>query len=178
MQYFEFYELPVSFLLDESELKKRFLQKSKQSHPDFFTLESDEKQADTLELSTFNNEAYRTLSDFDKRMGYILEQKGILAEEGKNEVPQDFLMEMMEFNEAMMELEFGFDLDIYQKAKSDLASLEQNLLDDVTPILRAFDENSSRPGDLEIVKDFFFKKRYLWRIQENLDRFAPASKEV
>jgi molecular chaperone HscB len=178
MQYFDFYELPVSFLLDEGELKKRFLQKSRQYHPDFFTLETDEEQAKTLELSTLNNQAYRTLADFDLRMGYILDQKGLLAEEGKNEVPQDFLLDMMELNEALMELEFDFDPAVFENAQSQLAALEKSLLDEVMPVLNTFDNTDPNQGELKIVKDFFFKKRYLWRIQENLNRFAPASKEA
>jgi molecular chaperone HscB len=39
---------------------------------------------EVLELSTLNNNAYKTLSDFDKRMKYILELKEVLGEEGKN----------------------------------------------------------------------------------------------
>ncbi|NJN78060.1 MAG: DnaJ domain-containing protein [Saprospiraceae bacterium] len=80
-------------MLNEKALKKKFYQLSKQFHPDFYTLESEEKQAEILELSTINNDAYKTLSDFDKRMEYILKEKGVYAEEGQNKVPQDFLME-------------------------------------------------------------------------------------
>ncbi len=54
MQYFDLYDLPISFLLDVKALKKKFYQLSKQFHPDFFTLESEEKQAEILELSTDN----------------------------------------------------------------------------------------------------------------------------
>ena len=78
MNYFEFYNIPVSFKVDNAALKAIFYSNSKKYHPDFFTLENDEKQAEILELSTLNNEAYKTLKDFDKRMKYILDQKGIM----------------------------------------------------------------------------------------------------
>ncbi|MCB0519554.1 MAG: Fe-S protein assembly co-chaperone HscB [Lewinellaceae bacterium] len=178
MDYFEFFEIPVSFHLDNADLKQRFLQKSRQFHPDFFTLAGEEKQAEVLELSTLNNEAYRTLSDPDKRMGYILQHLGLIAEEGKNEVPQDFLMDMMDLNEALMELEFGFDESVFEKAKNDLAQIEMALSNEVAPYLERFDANKPNLAELETIKDFYFKKRYLWRIQENLDRFAPVSKET
>ena len=88
-----------------------------------------------LELSTLNNEAYKTLSDFDKRMKYILEIKAVLDEEGKNQIPQDFLMEMMDINEQLMELEFDFDPNIYRKVKSELAQQEKQAYQSIQSII-------------------------------------------
>ena len=163
---------------DGAGLKRHFLQNSKKFHPDFFTLESDEKQAEILERSTLNNQAFRTLSDFDLRMKYILELKDILKEEGKNDIPQDFLKEMMDINEALMELEFDFDEIIFQEVKDKTHQMESALYEEIRPILESWDEKKSSPLELETVKDFFLKKRYILRIKENLDRFAPASKEA
>ena len=118
MNYFEFFEIPISFKVDEAALKRIFYANSKKYHPDFYTLESEEKQAEILELSTLNNQAYKTLSDFDKRMKYILDLKEILAEEGQNQLPQSFLMEMMDINEVLMELEFDFDTQKFEQARN------------------------------------------------------------
>jgi molecular chaperone HscB len=177
MDYFKFFDLPVSFFPDEAELKRRYLLNSKRWHPDFHTLEPEEKQAEILELSTQNNLAYLTLSDFDKRLHYILEQKGLLAD-GKLELPQDFLMEMMDINEAVLELESDFDENQCQQARLQVELLESKLLLEAKPAMEAYSEGVSAKADLEPVKDFFLKRRYLWRIQENLDKFAPASKEA
>ena len=168
MNYFEFFEIPVSFTLDQAELKRIFYANSKKYHPDFFTLESEEKQMEVLELSTLNNNAYKTLSDFDKRMKYILELKNIMGEEGKNKIPQEFLMEMMDINENLMELEFDFDQSNFDQVQNDLKSLEGNLFAKVKPHL----ENASDEGSLEEVKNYFLKNRYLLRIKENLNKFA------
>ena len=173
MKYFDLYDLPVSFLLDEKALKKKFYQLSKQFHPDFFTLESDEKQAEILELSTINNDAYKTLSDFDKRMAYILKEKGVYAEEGQNKVPQDFLMEMMDINEALMELEFDFDENAYQTAKVAVENLDKSIYSDIEPILENYDDATVSADDLEKIKNFYFKRKYLLRIQNNFSKFAP-----
>jgi len=172
MNYFEFFDIPIAFKLDEADLKSRFYEHSKKYHPDFYTLESEEKQAEILELSTLNNEAYRTLADFDKRMKYILEKKGILQEEGKNEIPQDFLMEMMELNEALMELEFDFEEAIYQDALQKIQQAESAIFQEITTIIEHYDDQKATPAELSAVKDFFLKKRYLLRIRENLSKFA------
>ncbi|MFK7946768.1 MAG: Fe-S protein assembly co-chaperone HscB [Saprospiraceae bacterium] len=172
MQYFELYDLPVSFLLDGKLLKRKFYKLSKQFHPDFYTLESEEKQAEILELSTVNNEAYKTLSDFDKRMEYILKEKSVYGEEGKNKVPQDFLMEMMEVNEALMELEFDFDSSILETTKQNIKNMEEELYNEILPILKNYNEANTSTTNLEQIKDFHFKRKYLLRIQNNLSKFA------
>ena len=172
MNYFEFFDIPVSFLLDEAALKRAFYSNSKKYHPDFYTLESEEKQQEVLDLSTFNNNAYKTLSNFDKRMKYILDLKGALAEEGQNQIPQDFLMEMMDINENLMELEFDFDQQKYDEAVKGLETLESQLLQAVQPSIEKFDKNNSEEGELIAIKNYYLKKRYLLRIHENLNKFA------
>ena len=174
MNYFEFYDLPISFLLDENVLKKKFYANSKRYHPDFFTLESEERQNEILELSTRNTQAYKTLSDFDRRMKYILDLKGVLEEEGKNTLPQDFLMDMMDINEAIMELEFDFDETTYQKALKETQNIENQIFDEVKPVIETYQDGVIIASDLKKVKIFFLKKRYLLRILENLSKFAPA----
>ncbi|MEM6724149.1 MAG: Fe-S protein assembly co-chaperone HscB [Bacteroidota bacterium] len=172
MNYFEFYELPVSFLLEASVVKKRFLQLSKQYHPDFYTLESAEKQAEILEKSTMNTNAFKTLSNFDARMKYVLGLKGVLDEEGQAKLPQDFLMEMMDVNEELMELEFDNDPTKVEVIKNTVQGLENELYAQVSKILEDYDEKNSSSEELETVKDYYYKKRYLLRIRENLNKFA------
>ncbi len=172
MNYFEFYNIPLTFLVEEGALRQTFYTNSKKYHPDFYTLASEEEQQRALELSTRNNEAYKTLSDFDRRMRYILELKGAIAAEGKNDIPQDFLLEMMDFNEALMELEMAFDTPKYQQLLADLDTIERGLLEEVMPLLKSFDEGEEGETALAAAKDYYFKKRYLLRIRENLDKFA------
>ncbi|MBK7407344.1 MAG: Fe-S protein assembly co-chaperone HscB [Saprospirales bacterium] len=172
MDFFQYYDLPLSFLLDEADLKRRYYAHSKRLHPDFYTLESEEKQAEILEQSTYNNQAYKALSNFDARMRYILELKGLMPEEGQSSLPQEFLMEMMDVNEQLMELEFDFDAEAYAHVLRALERLEQELLAEVTPTLEAFDSSPTGNIDLQPVVDYYFKKKYLLRIRENLGKFA------
>lgn len=172
MNYFEFFQLPISFQMDDDALRKAFYANSKKYHPDFYTLEPEDKQAEILELSTTNNQAYHTLADFDKRIRYILELKGYWAEEGQNQLPNDFLADMMDINEAIMELDFDFDEKKMQETRQAVATLEQELLDSVLPVFQQFDQNPDDTPLLAAVKDYYLKKRYLLRIKENLSKFA------
>ncbi len=173
MNHFEFFGIPMRFIIDEDALRKIYYANSKKYHPDFYTLEPEEKQAEILELSTLNNQAYLTLADFDKRMKYILECKGVMADEGQNQLPQAFLAEMMDINEALMELEFDFDAGKYAQALHDADNLEEELFDEIYPVLQQFEDKAQDLGTLSAVKDFYLKKRYLLRIKENLAKFAP-----
>ncbi|RZL52049.1 MAG: Fe-S protein assembly co-chaperone HscB, partial [Pedobacter sp.] len=44
MNYFELYELPISFNPDQAIVKQQFYALSKKFHPDFYINESEEKQ--------------------------------------------------------------------------------------------------------------------------------------
>ena len=170
MNFFEFYEVPMSFFPDEGALRKIFYANSKKYHPDFFTLASEEEQAEALKMSTLNNEAFKTLVDFDKRMKYILELKGAMEEEGQNKLSPDFLMEMMEINEGLMELEFDYDAGVHQKMLSGLEGLEKGLMEEVLPSLEEFGKGVEEGEILEKAKAYYLKKRYLLRIRTNLEK--------
>lgn len=172
MNYFHFFDLPLAFKIDEHLLKQRFYDNSKKYHPDFYTLESEEKQEEILASSTFNNQAYRTLSDFDKRMEYLLQLKGALAEEGKNDIPKDFLMEMMEINESLMELEFDFDEEKYREVLQEIDNQERVIYAEAAAIIENYDDKKTTAQELSLVKDYYLKKKYLLRIRENISKFA------
>jgi len=173
MNYFEFFEIPVAFQLDEADLKKKFYKNSKRFHPDFYTLEATAKQAEALELSSLNNEAYKVLLDFDQRMKYILELESVMGAEGENKMPQAFLMEMMEVNETLMELEFDHDATKLEAIRETIAQKETSLREAVAPALKNYDLGIEKIENLKRIKDYYLKNRYLLRIYKNLNKFAP-----
>jgi molecular chaperone HscB len=172
MNYFQFYDLPVSFFPDETALKKKFHQFSRQFHPDFYTLESPERQSEVLELSARNTAAYKTLTDADARMKYILELHDVWGDEGSQKLPNSFLADMMDINEALMELEFDFDKTQFTLIEKNIQTLDNELLTEIEPVLKRYSFETPDLEDLKKVKIFYLKKRYLLRITENLIKFA------
>ena len=173
MNYFAFFDIPVSFQVDASALRRVYLENSRKYHPDFHTRASDGDQADMLDQSTLNNEAYKTLLDPDRRMRYILEINGLLGDGVElPELPPDFLMDMMEINEALMELEFDFDETRLQAAMQQVQDIEKSLLHAIQPVLDGWEPDQG-VAPLKAVRDHYLKKRYLLRIRENLSKFAP-----
>ncbi|MEM9820753.1 MAG: iron-sulfur cluster co-chaperone HscB C-terminal domain-containing protein [Bacteroidota bacterium] len=172
MNYFEFYGIPLSLRVDQAALKRQFYQFSRQYHPDFYTQESAERQAEILELSTLNNNAYKTLSNFDLRMKHLLEIKQQLKEEGQNKLPQDFLMDMMEINEQLMDLELDFDEKVYLKVIEAIQEQEDQLLSPIQIYIDEYPGSENEAEALEKIKEYYLKKRYLLRIRKNLNKFA------
>jgi len=171
MNYFKFYGLKESLKIDEAELKQKFYENSKRFHPDFFTLDDVEKQMEALEQSTYNNTAYKTLIDFERRLHYFLEMKGILSEEGSNQIPQEFLMEMMEVNEAIMELQFDFNQDHFSQLFKELEHAKDQLYKDIESLIpKASNELSEE--DKQALKNYYLKSKYLRRLEDNFEKLG------
>ncbi|MCO4294204.1 Fe-S protein assembly co-chaperone HscB [Solitalea sp. MAHUQ-68] len=177
MNYFQFYDIPVSFNPDESLLKKKFYALSKQYHPDFYVNESEEKQTEVLELSTLNNNAFKVLSNPVKRLEYVLELNGLIIEGEKNQLPQAFLMEMMDINEQLMELEFDEDEQRLTEINEQVSGLENNLTTELDKLTEGFDAHSEeqQKNILLKIKDNYYKSKYLLRIKEKLHTFATRN---
>jgi len=164
--YFHFFNLPVSPTLDAAALKRTFYANSKRYHPDFHTLAEEAAKEEALEKSTINNQGYKVLADEDRRLKHLLDLKGALGEEGSNKMPQAFLMEMMDINEALMELQFDEDPAAKAKIEAMIAELEAGFHADVAKLLNQYDDATVSDADLEKLKDYYLKKRYLRRLKQ------------
>ena len=91
--------------LDRADLERRFHGLNRRLHPDYFRLRSPEEQTISLEASAAVNTAYRTLRDPVGRVEYLLELEGMgLGSAGQAKPPADLFEEIMELQEARMEL--------------------------------------------------------------------------
>jgi molecular chaperone HscB len=174
MNYFQFYDIPLSFNPDQTLVKKKFYELSKTYHPDFYINESEEKQQEILEKSTLNNKAYQTLSNSAKLLPYLLSLQGVLLEGEKYNLPQSFLMEMMEVNEALMELEFDADEEGIEKAITDVELMEKSLGNELSRAIAQYENEAEEVKNivLDLIKDIYYRKKYLLRIRESIDKFA------
>ena len=172
INYFAFYGLPLSFKLDESLLKKKFYALSREYHPDFHANEPQDKQDEILEKSTLNNEAYKVLSDPLKRIEYILELHDMLAEGDKYTLPQDFLMDMMDVNEALMDMEFDPDPSRLMTISAEIDQLEASFFDELKQLTDEFDaKTNSDPNNILLkIKDIWYREKYLMRIRKSIGK--------
>lgn len=108
--FFSLFELPQAFRLNVSELDSRYRDVQAQVHPDRFANAPESERRMSMQWATRANEAYQTLKKPLGRARYLLELNGHdLQAENNTAMPADFLMEQMEWREAVMEARAGGD---------------------------------------------------------------------
>jgi len=161
MNHFELFQIPVSFHPDLALVKKRFYQLSREFHPDFFVNDSAEEKEQKLLISAQVNKAYQIFQDEQALIKYILIEKGLLVEEEKYSLPPDFLMEVMDLNELLMDAN---DPATKQQIKNNLDILQNTIYEPVKTIITTYQEGISSEKELLQVKAYYYQKKYLDRI--------------
>ncbi len=158
MNYFELFELPVSFKIDKSKLAQKYFELQKKTHPDFFAKGTEHEQEQALEISSQLNKALKIFKNEDQTIKYVLQLKELLEEEEKYQLPPAFLMEMMELNE-----------ELTQDSAQQITDLQDQLYTEVQPIIENYDDATASTADLLKLKEYYYKKKYLQRILDRLD---------
>lgn len=170
--YFEIFDIPVSFYPDLNLLKKKYYSLSRNFHPDFYTMEPDDVKNEILIKSGKLNTSYKILSDESLRMKYILDMYQLLNDADNKSLDQTFLMNMMEINEAIFDLELEFKLDEYQKLSTSIDFIDAELREKVKKDIDDFENKRNVDLALLNIKEYYLKSKYLLRIRENISTFA------
>jgi len=100
--FYELFELPVQFEIDDEYLTSRFRALQKALHPDRFAGATEAEKRWSVQAASFVNEAFQTLNKPIARAGYLLSLNGIsIDEETDTQMSPSFLMEQMELREAL-----------------------------------------------------------------------------
>lgn len=169
MNYFDLFELPVSLQPDEKLVKKKFYELSRKYHPDFYSNASEKEQADALETSSTVNKAYKIFLNEDETIKYVLQQKGLIQEEEKYELPPTFLMEMLELSEQMMEAKMKDDGNATSSVQKQIENVQKEIYDPVQTVIENYQEGATTEEELLQVKDYYYKKKYLNRILAGME---------
>jgi len=163
MNYFDWFGLPGRALLDEAELRRRYIARSREVHPDFHTLADAEAREQALTQSTFNNQAYRALQQLGSRLRYLLETAGYWREGETPRLPPDFLMDMMDWSE---EQEAGSlsPTELRQR----LLDKEQSLRAEHNDLLQRFEAAQAPEADWLALRLFYAQWVYLRRLDERM----------
>lgn len=169
MNYFELFEIPVQLKVNAASLSKKFFELSRKYHPDYHAQSDGGLQAEALERSAMLNKAWKTFQDTDATINYVLRLKGLLEEEEKYGLPADFLMEVMELNERLMEQSVGgSQQSAVDGVREDVLRIEKEIYEPVKEIVEHYEEGVTSEKELLQVKDYYYKKKYLDRIGRQL----------
>jgi molecular chaperone HscB len=173
MNYFEFYQLPLSCHPDQDLVKKNYYANSKKYHPDRFMQADAKTKIEALQQSALNNEAYTTLQDPMLTIAHLLRIKGLLLPDEKYQLPSSFLMEVMDLNEQLSDWENqGKDTELGQSLQQSVHEFIKQLQDDIAPTMQLIDSGQEEESLFLKLKEFYFKHKYLLRIKERMSIFA------
>lgn len=102
--HFVLFGLTPAFRIDALALDKRFRELQAQVHPDRYAHAGEAERRVSLQWATRVNEAYQTLKNPLPRAQYLLDLAGKeIDRENNTSMPPEFLMEQMEWREAVAE---------------------------------------------------------------------------
>src|SRR6478752_3933146 len=109
---FQLFAVPARFVQDRAKLDARWKELQREAHPDRFAAQGAAAQRVAMQWSVRINEAYQRLRDPLKRAAYLCELRGAPIDAERNTaVPTEFLMQQMEWPEALDDAATDHELD-------------------------------------------------------------------
>ena len=145
--HFELFHLPQRFALDTGALDAAYRDVQGRVHPDKFVNATDAEKRVAMQWATRANEAYQTLKNPQKRAQYMCELNGVdLQTESNTAMPMAFLMQQMEWREALAEARGDKDADGLEALDKQLRNERQARLLDIEHQIDAGDFHAAAQG--------------------------------
>ena len=161
---FELFGVPMQFAQDRAQLDARWKELQREAHPDKFAAQGPAAQRLAMQWSVRINEAYQRLKDPLKRASYLCELHGApINAENNTAMPSIFLMQQMEWREALEDAESIEDLDkIALESRSggheQLLKIEQTL-----------DQKKDFSEAAQQVRSLMFIQRFAREVDQRID---------
>jgi molecular chaperone HscB len=164
---FELFGVPERFAQERAQLDERWKELQRQAHPDRFAAQGQSAQRVALQWSVRINEAYQRLKDPLKRAAYLCELRGApIDAENNTAMPAEFLMEQMEWREA---LEEAADEDTLDGLAQRLAQSRRQCLQRIESLL---DAEGDAPAAARQVRALMFIERFGQDVEARLEQLG------
>lgn len=164
---FELFGVPVQFAQDRAVLDARWKDLQREAHPDRFAAQGAAAQRVAMQWSVRINEAYQRLRDPLKRASYLCELHGAPIQAEKNTaMPHDFLVQQMQWREALEEAQTVEDLE--DIASESLLTAEKQL----SKIERALDIDKDFAAAAQQVRSLMFIERFASEVDARIDQLG------
>jgi len=164
INFFTLLQLPEAFVIDLETLHQNYQSIQKDIHPDRFATFDDEAKLESIKKTAQVNDAYQTLKSPIRRAEYLLQLKGInIHDEKYTAVPQDFLMQQMEWRE---ELEtHKLDKVALEKLAQDI---QKNKNDMMNQLPSFFDDKNHLNDAIRVTRELNFIEKIEQHINDAL----------
>ena len=169
--HFSLFGLNRGFRLDLSDLDSRYRDIQAQVHPDRFAHAGDADRRISMQWATHANEAYQTLKKPLERAKYLLHLAGHdIQAENNTAMPAEFLMEQMEWREAVMDARIGGD-------HHELEHLHNRLRADINSRYQELGELFDGKGDYAQASDRVRRLMFLEKLLHEIDDALASLEE-
>ena len=164
--HFALFGIKPAFRLDLSDLDSRYRDIQAQVHPDRFAHAGEAERRLSMQWATHANEAYQTLKKPLERAKYLLHLAGHdIQAESNTAMPADFLMEQMEWREAVMEARNGGDHHELERLHN---RLRAELKGRYSELGRLLDDTGDLAAATDRVRRLMFLEKLLHEIDDAL----------
>ena len=168
--HFALFGLPERFAIDGAALDRAYRALQSRVHPDRFAASGAAEQRVALQWATQANEAYRVLREPLKRAIYLCSRKGHdPANENNTDMPQAFLLEQLEWREALDDARTSDDRAALDALDRKLAAARDRLKADVEA---ALDRDDDAAQASELVRQWMFVERFGEDVASASDRLG------
>ena len=145
--HFDLFQLPARFSVDMGALDAAYRDVQGQVHPDRFVSASDAEKRVAMQWATRANEAYQTLKNPQKRAQYLCELHGVdLKTESNTAMPVTFLMQQMEWREALGDARAARDADALEALDAEVGRDRKARMTQIGEQLDAGDYENAAQG--------------------------------
>lgn len=165
--HFELFHLPQRFAVDMAALDRAYREVQSQVHPDRFVNATDAEKRVAMQWATRANEAYQTLRNPFKRAAYLCELNGIdMQVESNTAMPRDFLMQQMEWREALEDARASKDLEALEELETELRTARKSKVERIGELLDAHDYEEAAGG----VRQLMFLEKFGAEVHAALEK--------
>lgn len=170
--YFELFDLPVSFEVDQETLSLRYRDLQRAVHPDRFANASEQEKRLSMQQAALVNEAFQALKSPLPRARYLLELNGITLDANDTQMDPAFLMEQMELRESLAEVRGKDDpFAELNRLRERIESREREL---VEALQRLFNDGNDLEQGKDLVRRMQFMQRLLAEVDELEEELVHA----
>lgn len=152
---FALFGLARQFVQDPAQIDDRWKALQRQVHPDKFAAQGAAAQRQAMQWSVRINEARQRLKDPVRRATYLCELHGqLIGAESNTAMPADFLMQQMEWREALDEAD---DVTSLQALADEVQQAQQETLH---ALGRSIDQQQDYVAAAQQVRRLMFVQRF------------------
>ena len=168
---FELFGLPTAFELDRTQVDLQWKSLQREAHPDRFASEGAAAQRIAMQWSVRINEAYGRLKDPLKRAAYLCELNGAAVNaENNTNMPSEFLMQQMEWREALDDCKALKASDAKDEALEKLLDeVDMSHAQALKQIAKLIDVEQNFPATVGQVRALMFIEKFAQEVQHQLD---------